>query len=185
MEFIWTLNLLLFFAGISFQVAAVLLLLGSGEGPPPLARPAALLVMIGISSQIAALVTPQVTISSYWFVLGATPLLLPAPLLRRALRRAASPSQAHVEAQPRQAPKAGIGSDAAQAEYREYLRRIPEVLAAHPQGLTLVEIGDALGVEWRRLTGAAKELTERGELHKRGKRYLALRDSEGEGNRPW
>jgi len=158
---LWTINWLLFFGGLSFEAAALLLLFNADRAP--LLRPAILLLLVAIPLQIAALLIPQMELKSYWFILGAMPLLLPAPLLYLALAPGSHEAQG-------QAP-----AKTAREEFEEQLGLVRDAVAAHPEGLTLVEIGRELDVDWRRLTGAVKELVERGELRKEGKRYLLKR----------
>jgi hypothetical protein len=163
---LWTLNWLLFFGGLSFEVAALLLLFSADRAP--LLRSAISLLLIAIPLQIGALFVPQILLASYWFILGAMPLLLPAPLFYRAQRRGA-PALTPTSGEPQ--PQ-GTAAKATHEEFQAQLELIREVVAAHPEGLTLVEIGKELDVEWRRLTGAVKELMERGQLRKEGKRYF-------------
>lgn len=173
MELSWNLSLLLFFTGLSLEVAAIFLLFNAMRAPVHLARSAIGLILIAISLQVIALFIPQQQVSSYWFVLGASPLLLPALILawtKRSMTAAADT----------RSPAASVATvDLTQGTFDEQLRKIQEVLTAHPQGLTLVEIGERLGVEWRRLTGAVKELLERGAIHKEGKRYFIHTDRRG------
>lgn len=163
MPLAWSFSLILFFIGLSLEAAALLLLLTVLRmGDDRLAsatRLSAAFLVPALALQVAALFVPPIPISSLWFVLGAIPLLLPAPLLALTLRRAG-----------RAGPHAR--SEATWEEYHQHLTRIPDVLASHPEGLTLVEIGKEIGTEWRRLTRAAKELLDRGDLRKVGKRYF-------------
>ncbi|MGC9529240.1 MAG: Asp23/Gls24 family envelope stress response protein [Candidatus Bipolaricaulaceae bacterium] len=50
--------------------------------------------------------------------------------------------------------------------------RITAALAEHPAGLTLTQLGDVLGVNWRRLIAPATSMVRRGELRKQDKTYL-------------
>jgi len=166
MEPSWNLSFLLFFTGLSFEVAAILLLFSIVRAPVYLARSAIGLILIAFALQLSTLFVPEWPISSYWFVLGASPLLLPALLLSQAKRGATA-------FEPERAPASS--NQTAREAFSEQLKRVQEVLGDHPQGLTLVEIGGRLGVEWRRLTGVVKELLERGEIRKEGKRYFSNR----------
>jgi len=170
MELSWNLSLLLFFMGWSLEVAAIFLLFNAMKAPARLARSAIGLILIAISLQVVALFIPQQRVSSYWFVLGASPLLLPALILSWTKRSTTAAAGT---------PSTAASVDLTQGTFDEQLRKIQEVLTAHPQGLTLVEIGGRLGVEWRRLTGAVKELLERGAIYKEGKRYFIHTDRRG------
>jgi hypothetical protein len=130
-----------------------------------------ILLLIAIPLQIIGLIVPELRIASFWFVLGALPLLLPAPLMYQAQqKRPVSEPQDPISRATR--PPASQSTSSAQTEFPEQLRRVQAVLAKHPQGLTLVEIGRELGVEWRRLTGAVNELLRLKRIRKEGKRYF-------------
>lgn len=170
MESIWGLNAFLIFTGLSFEIAAAWLLLSSNrvESPAILTRFALVLLLVAIPLQIIGLLVPELRIASYWFVLGAFPLLLPAPLLYQA-KQGKPTTQAQKSAiRPDVTADAGEG----QKDFHEQLKRIPAVLAKYPRGLTLVEIGRELGIDWRRLTGAANELLRLNRIRKEGKRYF-------------
>jgi hypothetical protein len=44
--------------------------------------------------------------------------------------------------------------------------RVMHVIAGHPEGIRLVEIGNELGVDWRGLIGAVKFLMDDGKVEK-------------------
>ncbi len=186
----WNLALLFFLFGLSLQAAAALLVLGLGAVRLPahrLGQAAALLIFLGIALQaISLLVPPETVVESYWFLLGATPLLLPALLLRLAPSAPASwgtapaaPPAPATGSPPTSAPKGGSPTaeerEKPPTEFQRFLEEIPAVLAKHPEGLTLVEIGQELNVEWRKLTGAARELLDRGLVRKEEKRYFLVK----------
>ena len=211
----WNLALLFFLFGVSLQAAAALLVLSLGAARLPrahrLGQSAALLVFLGIALEVIALfVPPETPVEGYWFVLGVSPLLLPALLLRlvpaaaseggkvptptptpaSAPEPSSSPSSASASvpastsapapapapAPPATgAPRAGEERERAPTEFQRFLEEIPAVLAEHPEGLTLVEIGRELNVEWRKLTGAARELLDRGLVRKEEKRYFLVK----------
>ena len=180
----WNLALLFFLFGMSLQAAAALLVLGAARLPRAhrLGQSAALLIFLGIALQAISLLVPSETVvGSYWFVLGAAPLLLPALLLR--LTPSASwetaPAAAQATVSPRTTAAKGKPSPEERGrpptEFQRFLEEIPAVLAEHPEGLTLVEIGRELNVEWRKLTGAARELLDRGLVRKEEKRYFLVK----------
>lgn len=168
-ESIWNLNAFLIFTGLSFEVAAAWLLLSLNRvaSPTMLARFAMILLLVAIPLQVIGLLVPELGIASYWFVLGAAPLLLPAPLVYQANRARLTPRPDRTIS-----PAVSPDSSEAQTEFSEQLQRIPALLAQNPHGLTLVEIGQELGVNWRRLTGAANELLRLKRIRKEGKRYF-------------
>jgi len=61
--------------------------------------------------------------------------------------------------------------EAASAVDEDLAAGILEAIAEHPGGRTLPEIGEALEVDWRRLTSVIRELVDRGDVTKLGKRY--------------
>ncbi len=174
MESLWKLNVFLLFTGLTCEISAMLLLLSVDRTKLFAARVQAstVLLLIAILLQIVGLLVPDWAISSYWFVLGALPLWVPASVLYWA-----------------QAPSTMVGTVASPAskpvahqlltEFQEQLRRISEVLEDHPEGLTLVEIAREMEVEWRRLTGAANELLKLGRIRKEGRRYFIQTDKGG------
>jgi hypothetical protein len=180
----WSLNLLVYITGISSAAAAALLLTGIGRvGSPERSTRAAIgLLIVAMALLLGAIFVPPLTISSYWFLLSALPMYVPAVWL---LGEPASP-QGGQQALPQTqtSRRANRGGDRAASamptEFSEYLKKIPEVLAAHPEGLTLVEIGRQLDVEWRRLTGAARELIEQDRIYKAEKRYFLRSESESD-----
>jgi len=46
------------------------------------------------------------------------------------------------------------------------MEEVLSVVSSHPEGLRLVEIGNELGVNWRTLIGATKDLVDEGKLEK-------------------
>ncbi|OGF53093.1 MAG: hypothetical protein A2Z21_05650 [Candidatus Fraserbacteria bacterium RBG_16_55_9] len=170
MESIWSLNAFLIFTGLSFEIASAWLLLSANrvESPGILIRFAVVLLLVAIPLQIIGLLVPELRIASYWFVLGALPLLLPAPLLYQA--RQSQPTA--TRSQSAISPAVDVSTGDAQKDFHEQLMRIPAVLTKHPRGLTLVEIGRAMSVDWRRLTGATNELLRLNRIRKEGKRYF-------------
>lgn len=50
-------------------------------------------------------------------------------------------------------------------------RALDGIRAADPDGITLPDLGDALGVEWRRLIAPVKALLDRGEIEKVESKY--------------
>ena len=173
MDFGWTLNFLLFFTGLSLTAVAILLStqLERAKQPIIIRDWIVTALLIGLFLQIGALFAPQIEISSYWFVIAAIPFLLPAPILSQA-----NVGEDHSEESEYLVPKE-LPSRSAPAEFNEQLSQIPRVLSQNPEGLTLVEIGDQMGVEWRRLTGAASELMDRGRIEKDGKKYFLKKSS--------
>lgn len=178
MESIWNLNALLIFTGLCFEVTAVLLLLNLSrvDSPARLTRSAVILLWIAISLQIIGLIVPEVRIASFLFVLGALPLLLPAPLISQAQQdktamQPATATMSRVSPPARAKPGPTMPM---QTEFHGQLTRIESLLVRHREGLTLVEIGRELSVEWRRLTGAVNELLRQKRIRKEGKRYFHL-----------
>jgi len=172
-EFGWTLNFLLIFMGMSLAAVAILLStqLERVKKAGIVREWLVGLLLIGVLIQVVGLFAPQIEIAPYWFVIPAIPFLFPAPIL----------SQAKVGQRPREElgheiPKA-LTSRSAPAEFNEQLMSIPRLLSENPDGLTLVEIGDKMGVEWRRLTGAASELLDSGRIQKEGKKYYLKKSS--------
>ena len=170
MESMWSLNVFLIFTGLCFEGAAVWLLssINRVESPAMLSRFAVILLLVAIPFQIIGLLVPELHIASYWFVLGAFPLLLPAPLLYQA--KQSKPTARAQKSVIR--PDVRVDTSEGQTDFHEQLKRIPAVLAKHPRGLTLVEIGRELGIDWRRLTGAVNELLRLNRIRKEGKRYF-------------
>ena len=173
MEFGWTLNFLLIFTGMSLGVVVLLLAtqLERVQKVGLVREWLATFLIIAILLQVIALFVPQSEISPYWFVIAAVPFLFPAPILAQA--RVGVPP---IEGDDSLVPKA-LTSRSAPAEFNEQLTAIPKVLSENPDGLTLVEIGEEMGVEWRRLTGAASELLDRGRIQKEGKKYYLKKSS--------
>lgn len=173
MDFGWTLNFLLFFTGLSLAAVAILLStqLERAQRPIVIRDWIVTVLLIGVLLQIIALFSPQIVISSYWFVIAAIPFLLPAPILSQA-----NVGEDRSEEAEYLVPKE-LPSRSAPAEFNEQLSQIPRVLSQNPDGLTLVEIGDHMGVEWRRLTGAASELMDSGRIEKDGKKYFLKKSS--------
>ncbi|MBI1730521.1 hypothetical protein HY229_06500 [Candidatus Acetothermia bacterium] len=167
-------NTLLMATGLSLGIAVIFLAvnLGRVKKPSVLREAIATLLFFAVILQFLALFIPLSELSSaFWFVIAALPLLLPAPILMSA-RVSAEPIGI---AEDSEAETKAIPSRSAQAEFNEQLGQIPRILAANPQGLTLVEIGEKMNVEWRRLTGAVRELLERGRIVKEEKKYFLNR----------
>ena len=183
----WNLALLFFLFGLSLQAAAALLVLGAARlsYAHRLGQSAALLIFLGIALEAISLLVPsEMVVESYWFILGAAPLLFPALLLRLAPSapvswQTASAASPATRSFPTTAPKEAAPTTEERGkpptEFQRFLEEIPAVLAEHPEGLTLVEIGQELNVEWRKLTGAARELLDRGLVRKEEKRYFLVK----------
>ena len=164
-------NTLLMATGLSLGIAVIFLAvnLGRVRKPSILREAIATLLFFAVVLQFLALFIPTRELNSaFWFVIAALPLLLPAPILVSA-RVAPGPLSDEPAAE---IETKAIPSRSAQAEFNEQLGQIPRILAANPEGLTLVEIGEKMGVEWRRLTGAVRELLERGRIVKEDKKYF-------------
>jgi hypothetical protein len=174
MEFEMNFNTLLMATGLSLGIAVIFLAvnLGRVRKPSILREAIATLLFFAVVLQFLALfIPPRELNSAFWFVIAALPLLLPAPILVSAR---VAPGLIETGEDPETERKA-IPSRSAQAEFNEQLGQIPRILAANPEGLTLVEIGEKMGVEWRRLTGAVRELLERGRIVKEEKKYFLNR----------
>ena len=52
-----------------------------------------------------------------------------------------------------------------------YYEEIVQLLENHPEGLSLVEIGEELGVQWRSLTKTISQLVEEEEIEKDDRTY--------------
>lgn len=172
---LWSFNTLVFFFGLVLELGAAWLLLAQTHLPLPmserplavavsLARSALGLLLIAFIVQVASAFAPSWPIASGWFILAAAFSLLPAWLLRRALRRGGMASVPGTA-------RAGVQLRPAYLDFDQRLEKMQQVVAAHPEGVTLVQLGAALGVEWRQLTGAARELLRRGLVEKDGKIY--------------
>lgn len=168
MQIGWTLNFLVSLTGLSLGIAAILLAVNLERvQKQSIVRDwIASTIILSILLQILSWFTPQITISSYWFVVAVLPFLLPSSVLAEA-----KVTSTIVREEDEHLVRKAISSRSAPAEFNEQLTQIPRVLAAHPEGLTLVEIGAQLDVDWRRLTGAASELLERGRILKEDKKY--------------
>jgi len=68
---------------------------------------------------------------------------------------------------PEEAPEAA-------SELEELARRVDEVIARHPEGIRLVEIGQELGLEWRLLIAPVNLLLRRGRIRKEDRTYYPL-----------
>jgi hypothetical protein len=167
MQIGWTLNFLVSLTGISLGITAILLAVNLERvQKQDIVRDWIVIsIVVAVLLQILSWFTPSIILSSYWFVIAALPSMLPARVLS-----AARINYFTVVADELLVRKA-IPSRSAPAEFNEQLSQIPRVLASHPEGLTLVEIGDQLEVDWRRLTGAASELLDRGRILKEEKKY--------------
>jgi hypothetical protein len=61
--------------------------------------------------------------------------------------------------------------EAPSPEIEEAARRILAVVRAHPEGVRLVRIGEALGTDWRLLIAPTNLLLERGLIRKEDRTY--------------
>lgn len=177
---LWSLNTLVFFVGLVLELGAIWLLLAQTHLPLPmtenplvvavsLARSVLGLLMVAFIVQVVAVAfMPAWPVAGAWFILAAALSLIPAWLLRGALRRGAA---GLVPAQDVATTTAETQSHPAYLDFDQRLAKVQRVIAAHPEGVTLVQLGTALGIEWRQLTGVARELLRRGLVEKDGKLY--------------
>jgi hypothetical protein len=169
---------LIFFLGLVLELGVIWLLLAQmrltllGSNHPSLAmsaltRSALGLLLLAFVLQLAAAFLPSWNIASGWFIGAAAFSLIPAWLLHLSLRpRAAQPISA-----PSVSGPTGEPSRQAAQDLERRVEKVQQVIAAHPEGVTLVQVGAALGIEWRQLTGVARELLKRGLVQKDGKIY--------------
>lgn len=54
----------------------------------------------------------------------------------------------------------------------ELAERVVGVVESHPQGITLVEIGKELGIDWRQLIAPINQLLAEGRVEKRDRSYF-------------
>jgi hypothetical protein len=147
---------------------------------------ALILEIFGIvqTSKVLSPVVPEQLIDSAWLWAVLVLLVWPGYGLYRALN---FPQTVHLSSsQPRPLPRAKISknnkasatmaeSDESAEEDRpaiadEWQVRILEVMRSR-DGLSLVDLGNKLGVDWRQLTVAARQLVHSGRLRKEGKFY--------------
>ena len=177
---LWSLNTFVFFMGLVLELGSIWLLLAQTHLPLPvaenplvvaisLARSVLGLLMVAFIVQIVAVgFMPAWPVAGIWFILAAALSLIPAWLLRRALRRGAT---GLVPTQSVATSTAPALSTSAALDFDRRLEKVRQVIAAHPEGVTLVQLGTALGIEWRQLTGVARELLRRGLVEKDSKIY--------------
>lgn len=72
------------------------------------------------------------------------------------------PPPASASVEPRPGP-VGLG---------ELAERVLRVIATHPEGITLVEIGRELGIDWRQLIAPVNQLLAEGRVEKRDRSYF-------------
>lgn len=56
----------------------------------------------------------------------------------------------------------------------EQIDELLQVISAHPEGITLVQIGEELGSDWRQLIASVNRLLAGGWVKKRDKSYFPL-----------
>ena len=59
-------------------------------------------------------------------------------------------------------------------EAAELKERVLGLIEAHPEGVTLPEIGEALGLSWRGLTSYVRRLIDEGKVRKEGREYFPV-----------
>jgi len=72
---------------------------------------------------------------------------------------------------PQDRTKLSVEEDSEEESSPPRYREIVRLLEEHPEGLSLVEIGEELGVQWQSLTGTISQLVEEGEIEKKDKTY--------------
>jgi hypothetical protein len=72
---------------------------------------------------------------------------------------------------PQDRTKLGVEETSEGAAKPRYYEEIVQLLENHPEGLSLVEIGEELGVQWRSLTKTISQLLEEEEIEKEDKTY--------------
>ncbi|HED04587.1 MAG TPA: hypothetical protein ENI60_07475 [Candidatus Fraserbacteria bacterium] len=185
---LWTLNAVVFFAGLILEVGVIWLLLAQVRRVPSyriyspaemssLARSALSLLFLAFLLQLAAAFLPFQPITGSWFIAAAALSLLPALLLWRARRRGAAELAEARRREPSPEPMEETAAEhpsrpEPELEFEQRLEAMQQVIVAHPEGITLVQLGEELEVAWRQLTGAAHELLRRGQAEKQGKFYL-------------
>lgn len=84
-------------------------------------------------------------------------------------------------------PRAGAASET-EKEAHEYIEvdehDVFAVISAHPQGIRLVDVGQALGVAWRNLVGLARALVDEGRVKKVDNLYYPKQERRGYGAPP-
>lgn len=73
--------------------------------------------------------------------------------------------------EPGAPPETGEPAEAPSPEIEEAARRILAVVRAHPEGIRLVRIGEALGTDWRLLIAPTNLLLQRGLIRKEDRTY--------------
>lgn len=147
---------------------------------------ALILEIFGIvqTSKIFSPIVPEQLIDSVWFWAVLILLVWPGYGLYRALN---FPQTVHLSSsRPRALPRPKISKNSRSAVTMtesnesaeddrpaiadEWQIRILEVMRSR-DGLSLVDLGNKLGVDWRQLTVAARQLVHSGRLRKEGKFY--------------
>lgn len=64
-----------------------------------------------------------------------------------------------------------LGASTLEAQLLETADRVLAVVRAHPEGIRLTEIGEALDLQWQTLIGPVNDLLEREEIRKADQRY--------------
>jgi len=77
-----------------------------------------------------------------------------------------APSRGTARSGPTAPPRGGPGELEALAE------RVFRVIEAHPEGITLVAIGEELGIDWRQLIAPVNMLLAEGRVKKRDRSYF-------------
>lgn len=66
---------------------------------------------------------------------------------------------------------ARVEATALEAQLEETANRVLAVVRAHPEGVRLTEIGEALAIRWQTLVGPVNQLLNRGLIRKEGRTY--------------
>jgi hypothetical protein len=184
------LGLLLVFSGFVLAMGALVLMMmlrsararASGPLQEYLSESAGLTLFWALIFQVAGFLAPQIPLDPAWFFVTIFLFLIPAALVLRAWTFEAPldvhSSRPSVMSQSRPTPAARpaakpepMGRTPIADEWQE---KIMAVMDSQSGGLSLVEIGQRLGVDWRQLTAAARQLVQDGRLHKKGKRYFKI-----------
>jgi len=64
------------------------------------------------------------------------------------------------------------GSGGMTTELEELASQVLRVVQSNPEGITLVAIGEELGIDWRQLIAPMNLLLSQGEVEKRERRYF-------------
>jgi hypothetical protein len=127
--------------------------------------------------QMVKLFAPEQKIETTW--LWATLLLSILPVY--GIYRGLNFSETRKTA-PAPKPRAFVASPSESAEFLveerpaiadEWQVKIMEVMRNHSEGLSLVDLGEELGIDWRQLTVAARQLVHDRKLRKEGKFYYS------------